>query len=363
MANRIKVLEFVGDAIKGGVESVVYSYCNELKDDIETTFVFFDTSTSIPEDFVKSIGGHYYIVPNVRHLGKFRKEFRKVLTENKFDIIHSHVNTLSVFVLKEAKKCGYTVRIAHSHSQSNKKEFVRNLIKSVLKNFSKKYATLYLACGEITGRYQYGDKAFDKGEVTILKNAIDVDQFKFNQKDRDVVRKELGVKDDEILVGTLGRLCQTKNHQYILKMAERCPELKFVIVGGGPLEQELKDYMTAHNINNVNLYGLSDNPKRFYSAFDVFVLPSLYEGVPITGLEAQTNGVYVLFSSQVPSESQASSYVKFIPIGDENLSKWVDEIKVKHEHEDHVQEVVDSGFSIKEASKTLLKIYQSQLDK
>lgn len=363
MSERIKVLEFVGSAIKGGVESVVFSYCEALKSEVEPTFVFFDDSTVIPEEFVKSVGGHYFVVPHVKHLGKFKKAFTKILTENKYDIIHSHVNTLSVFVLKVAKKCGYQNRIAHSHSQSNKKEHLRNFIKNILKKFSKKYATVYLACGENAGRYQYGDKTFDEGKVHVLKNAIDVKRFTFNQKDRDEIRQELGVADNEILVGTLGRLCSQKNQEYILKMAKECPEIKFVIVGGGPLENELKQFIADNNIKNVILYGISHQASRFYSAFDTFVLPSLYEGVPVTGIEAQTNGVYVLFSDQVSRESQASSFVKFLPIGESDLSKWVDEIKVKHDHEDHLKEIVDSGFSIDEASKSLLAIYKSLLDK
>ena len=363
MSEKIKVLEFVGDAIKGGVESVVYSYSEQMKDDIETTFVFSDESTYIPEEWIKSIGAHYFVIPHVKHQGKFNKAFTKILTENHFDIIHSHVNTLSVFVLKVAKKCGYKVRIAHSHSQSSKKEFVRNLIKSVLKTFSKKYATYYIACGEIAGRYQFGNKAFDNGEVHIIKNGIDVDKFKFDKSSRDSIRKELKVKEDEILVGAIGRLCVTKNQQYILKMAEQAPEVKFVLVGAGPLQKELEDYIKEHNIKNVILYGMSHEAYKFYNAFDAFVLPSLYEGVPVTGIEAQANGVYCLFSDQVPQESKASSYVKFLPIGDENLSKWVDEIKIKHPHEDHLKEVIDSGFSIKEASKELLSIYRSLLDK
>ena len=185
MAEKIKVLEFVGTFLKGGVESVVFSYCEALKDDIEPTFVFFDNSIYIPEEFINSIGGHYFVVPHIKKLGKFKKSFAKILKENQFDIIHSHLNTLSVFPLKVAKKCGYEIRVAHSHSQSNKHEFVRNMIKNVLRKFSKKYATRYLACGEAAGRYQYGDKAFDNGEVTVLRNAIYTDRFVFNQKDRD----------------------------------------------------------------------------------------------------------------------------------------------------------------------------------
>lgn len=363
MSERIKVLHIVGSAIKGGVESVVYTYSKALKDDVEPTFIFFDDSTSIPEDFIKEIGGHYFVVPHVKHLGKFKKAFAKILKENKYDIIHSHINTLSVFALKVAKKCGYPIRIAHSHSQSNKKEFVRNIIKNILKKFSKKYATTYLACGEAAGRYQYGDKTFDEGKVFVLKNAINTDRFVFNKNDRDSIRKELGIKDDEILVGTIGRLCQQKNHQYMLKLAKLLPDIKFIIVGAGPLEEEDKQFIKDNNLQNFIMYGVSHEAYRFYSAFDAFILPSLYEGVPVTGIEAQTNGVYTLFSDQVSKESQASSYLKFLPIRDEDLSLWVEELKIKHEHEDHLQEIIDSGFSIAKTSKDLLNVYRQLLDK
>ena len=361
--DRIKVLQFVGTGLKGGVESVVYTYSEALKDYVEPTFIFFEGSTNIPEEFIKRIDGHYFIVPHVKHLGKFNKAFKKILNENKFDIIHSHINTLSVFPLKVAKKCGYPIRIAHSHSQSNKHEFVRNMIKNVLRKFSKKYATKYLACGIAAGRYQYGDKAFDEGKVTVLRNAIYTDRFLFNQKDRDDLRKELGIKENEILVGTIGRLCQQKNQQYILKMATLAKEVKFVIVGAGPLEDEMKAFIKDNNLDNVIMYGTSDKAYRFYSAFDIFILPSLYEGVPVTGVEAQTNGVYTVFSDQVSSESQASSYVKFLPIEEKDIDLWVKEIKKPHKHEDHLQEVVDAGFSIDKSSKDLLAIYQELLKK
>lgn len=363
MKEKIKVLQFVGDAIKGGVEAIVYSYSEQLKDDVEPTFIFFEGSTYIPEEFIKSIGGKYYIIPHLKHLHKFNKAFSKILKENHFDIIHSHVNTLSVFTLRVAKKCGYKIRIAHSHSQSSKKEFVRNLIKSILKNFSKKYATDYFACGEVAGRYQFGNKTYDEGKVRIIRNATNLDEFAFNDENRASLRKELGVKDNEILVGTIGRLCVTKNQTYILKMAEQLPDTKFVIVGAGPLQEELETFIKERNLKNVILYGMSHEAKKIYSALDTFLLPSLYEGLPVTGIEAQANGVYTLFSDQVPSEAKATSYVKFLPIGDENLSKWVDELKVQHPHENHHQEMVDAGFSIKEASQNLLKIYKELLNK
>ena len=363
MGNKIKVVHVLGSVNKGGVESIVFNYSSALKDDVEPTFICFDDSTAIPEELIKSIGGHYFVVPHVKHLRKFNKAFKRILLENKYDIIHSHVNTLSVFPLRVAKKCKYQIRIAHSHSQSSKKEFVRNMIKSVLKKFSKKYATYYIACGEIAGRYQFGNKAYDKGEVHLLRNAIDIDKFAFDINKRNEIRKELGIKDNEILVGSIGRLCQTKNQTYILKMAEQLPDLKFVLIGAGELKEELDSYIKEHNIKNVIMYGTTDNPNYFYNAFDVFVLPSLYEGVPVTGVEAQANGVYCLFSDTVPQESNCSNYVKFVPIGDENLSKWIEELKIRKEHVNHYKEVTEAGFNIKDASKKLLDMYRSLLEK
>ena len=363
MADKIKVVHVLGSVNKGGVESIVFNYSKALKDFVEPTFICFDDSTAIPEEFIKEIGGHYFVVPHVKHLGKFNKAFKKILLENKYDVIHSHVNTLSVFPLRVAKKSKYPIRIAHSHSQSSKKEHLRNFIKSILKKFSKRYATYYIACGEIAGRYQFGNKAFDKGEVHLLRNAIDIDRFAFDLKEREEIRKELGVKENQTLVGSIGRLCQTKNQTYILKMAEQLPEHKFVLIGAGELKEELENYIKEHNIKNVILYGTTDNPSYFYNAFDVFVLPSLYEGVPVTGVEAQANGVYCLFSDTVPSESNCSNYCKFVPIGDENLSKWVEELKIKREHENHYKEVTEAGFNIKDASKKLLEIYRTLLEK
>ena len=363
MPEKIKVVHVLGSVNKGGVESIVFSYSKALKDFVEPTFICFDDSTAIPEDFINSVGGHYFIVPHIKHLSKFKKALKRILNSNKYDVVHSHINTLSVFPLKVAKKCGYKIRIAHSHSQSSKKEFLRNFIKSVLKKFSKKYATFYIACGEVAGRYQFGNKAYDKGEVHLLKNAIDIDLFKFDLAKRTSIRKELGISDNEILVGSIGRLCQTKNQTYILKMAKQLPEHKFILIGAGELKEELEKYIIDHNINNVILYGTTETPADFYNAFDVFVLPSLYEGVPVTGVEAQSNGVYSLFSDTVPQESNCSNYVKFIPIGDENLSLWVNELKNKHDHQDNYQAVTEAGFNINEASKKLLEIYRSLLEK
>ena len=360
---KIKVCHVVGSMNKGGVESVVLSYSKELKDYVTPTFVCFDDSKYIPFEEIGAIGGKVEIVPHVKHLGAFNKAFAKVLEDGEFDIIHSHVNTLSVFPLKVAKKCGYEVRIAHSHSQSSKKEFVRNLIKNFLKKFAKKYATYYIACGEIAGRYQFGNESFEKGEVKIIKNAIKLSNYKFSQKDRDDIRNSMGIPLDANVAGNIGRLCETKNQMFILEIAKKLPDVHFIIVGGGPLQEELEGKITKENITNVHLAGVTDNTAQFYSAFDCFILPSLYEGVPVTGIEAQANGLYIIYSNNVPKESLLSEYGEFLPIEENDVNKWVKAIKQVRAHENHSKEITIAGFNIEEASKELLKVYQSLLQK
>ncbi len=360
---KIKVCHIVGSMNKGGVESVVLSYSKELKDDVSPTFVCFEDSKYIPFEEIGAIGGKVEIIPHVKHLGAFNKALTKVLNNGQFDIVHSHINTLSVFPLKVAKKCGYKIRIAHSHSQSSKKEFVRNMIKNFLKKFSKKYATYFIACGEVAGRYQFGNQAFEKGEVKIIKNAIKLSNYKFSSSDREEVRKELGIPFDANVAGNIGRLCETKNQMFILEIAKKLPDVHFVIVGGGPLEEELKNKIVEYKLSNVHLAGVTNNTARYYSAFDSFILPSLYEGVPVTGIEAQANGLYVIYSNNVPKESLLSDYGEFISIEPNYINKWVNAISNKKEHQNHNKDITTAGFNIEEASKELLNVYKSLLQK
>ena len=356
--NKIKVLQVVGSMKNGGVESFVLSYFRELHDVCEFTFLCFDDSTAIPYEEIESLGGKVVVVPHVKKLIKFNKAFDKLLKENHYDIIHSNVNTLSVFVLRIAKKNNCPVRIAHAHSSSNKKEVVRHLIKSILKNFSKKDANVYFACGEEAGRYQFGNKAYDEGKVILINNCIDVSRFKYSKENREQVRKELSLSNDDIVVGTVGRMVSVKNHFFILELAKKNLDKKFVFVGNGELEEELKRQAKEDNLSNVIFVDSNNVIERYYSAFDVFILPSLYEGFPITTIEAQANGLYVIFSDHVTPKALITGYGEFLPIDEDNdLQKWTDVLSVKHERKDLSQMIIDARFDIKSSSKYLYKTY------
>lgn len=361
--NKIKVLQVVGSMNNGGVEAFVLSFYRELHELCEFTFVCFDDSIHIPEEEIKSLGGKVIVVPHVKHLKAFNKAFDIVLKEEKYDIIHSNLNTLSVFPLRIAKKNGYKIRIAHSHSASNKKEFKRHIAKLILRMFSKKYANVYFACSEVAGRFQFGNKAYDKGLVTIINNGIDLEKYKFDPQARKEIRNKLGIKDDEYLVGNIGRLVETKNQQFILKIAKRCPDKKFIILGNGELEQTFRDEIKNSGLLNVQLEVTTGNIVGYYSAFDMFLLPSLYEGLGLAMIEAEANGLYIICSEFVPSVTLLTGYGSYLPIGDEDIDKWVEIINSTPVRKDLSYKIKEQGYDIKESSMDLYNRYLSLINK
>ena len=356
--NKIRVLQIVGSMNNGGVESFVMSYYRELHEKCEFTFLCFDDSKMIPQEEIESLGGKVIIIPHLKHLKSFNKELKRVMIEGNYDIIHSHLNTLSVFPLRIAKKTKQKIRIAHSHSISSKKEIKRHIAKSILKLFSKTYANVFFACGEATGRYQFGNKAFDQGKVTIIKNAIHVDKFKYDLDNRKYIRNKYSISDDDFLVGTIGRFVETKNQMYILQIAKENKNLKFMIVGNGPLQEEYTKFIAENGLNNVQIIVPEDEVYKFYSAFDTFILPSFYEGFPITSIEAQSNGLYIIYSDTVPREGLVTGRGEYLPIGEENIYKWSEALNKKNKREPElINKVKEKGFDTSLSANELYNHY------
>lgn len=213
----IRVAHIIGKWLGGGVEAVVMNYYRHIDHSkIQFDFICDEDSTNIPYDLIEKNGGRVIIIPPYQKAFKYHKELKKVLKENNYKIVHSHISTMSVFSLFAAKCAGVPVRIAHSHSTTNKKEKKKNLMKQVLRPFSKVFATNYMCCSELAGRWLFGDKEYDKGNVYLLNNAIDLDKFKYDEKVRKKKRKELGIKDDTLVIGHLGRFVAQKNHTFLI---------------------------------------------------------------------------------------------------------------------------------------------------
>lgn len=297
----IRIAQIIGKWLGGGVESVVMNYYRHLDHDkIQFDFICDDDSTNIPYDEIEKLGGKVILIPPYQKVFKYQKELRRVLRDGKYKIVHSHINTLSVFPLYAAKKVGVPVRIAHSHSTTNKKEWKKNLLKQVLRPFSKKYATNYMCCSELAGRWLFGDKTYDEGKVYLLNNAIDLDKFKYDKKIRDKKRKELGIKEDTIVIGHIGRFVAQKNHTFLIDIFNQFHKKEknsiLLLAGQGPLQEEIKNKVRELGLDDsVRFLGQRNDANELYQAFDVFLLPSLYEGLPVVGVEAQASGLLCFF--------------------------------------------------------------------
>lgn len=362
----IRVAHVVGKWLGGGVESVVMNYYRHIdRTKIQFDFICDSDSTNIPYDEIDHLGGRVILVPPYQKLFQYLKELKKIFKENNYKIVHSHINTLSVFPLYAAKQAGVKVRIAHSHSTTNKKEKKKNLMKQVLRPFSKLYATDYFCCSELAGRWLFGNKEYDKGNVFLLNNAIDIEKFQYNEKVRKEKRKELNIKDNTLVIGHIGRFVAQKNHTFLIDIFHEVHKKNknsiLLLVGQGPLMNEIKEKVDDLQLTKyVKFLGQRDDANELYQAFDVFVLPSLYEGLPVVGVEAQASGLLCLFSNDMTKETKVLDSAEFLLLADSK--QWANDIleKTKYFHRiDTVVQIKDNGFSIQDKANKLLKKYIS----
>lgn len=369
--NPLRVAQVIGMAVNGGTESLWMNYYRHIdRSKVQFDFLVESTSEIINKEEIESLGGHVVIIPSYKNPIKYVKALTKIFKEQNYDIVHSNMNAISVFTLKAAKKAGVKVRIAHNHATTSKKEFVRNIAKQILKKFSKKYATDYFTISKKAGEWYFGKKCFASGKVKVV-NAFDLKKYNFSNESRDEIRNSLNVKNNEVLLGNVGRMVQTKNQLFLLDVFheyhKKNPNSKLLIVGDGPLKDELEDKTDKLCLNdNVIFYGVSSNIAKLYSAMDLFLFPSLYEGLGLTSMEAQASGLPSLVSTGVSDETKMLETNKFIDLS-LGKEKWVQEIEESLSHKIDRSEESNkaqlSKFDIEKGSKDLVDLYYKLLNK
>ena len=361
----IRVAQIMGKWLGGGVESVVMNYYRNIdRNKVQFDFICDEDSKYIPKDEIEGLGGKVILIPPYQKPFKYHKELKRVLKEGKYKIAHSHISTMSFFSLWAAKSAKVPIRIAHAHSTTNKKEKKKNLMKQLLRPFSKVFANRYFCCSELGGRWLFGDKTYDDGKVYLLNNAIDVDKFRYDEKIRKEKRKELNIKDNQLVIGHIGRFVQQKNHEFLIDIFNEIHKQNknaiLLLAGDGPLKEDIQDKVKELGLEkNVQFLGQRDDANELYQAMDAFVLPSLYEGLPVVGVEAQAAGLPCFFSTDMTKETKILDSTKFI--GLTHTSKyWAD--KILNEVKlfircDTTEELTDKNFNIKIEAKKLEDYY------
>lgn len=324
MSELIRVAQIMGKMLGGGVESVVMNYYRHIdRTKVQFDFIVDADSSLIPYKEIESLGGRIFIVPPYQNVMAYQRALITLFREQEWQIIHSHENALSVFPLRAAKKAGVPVRIAHSHSTSGKGEPVRNTMKWVLKHFSLLYPTDLAACGVYAGKWLFGKNA----NFAVFPNAIELNNYSYNSEIRTEVRKQLGIQSEYFAIGHLGRFVSQKNHVFLIKAFARFHQMYsnsiLILAGDGQLKQEMENLSRELQIENSVLFlGRRTDAYRLYQAFDLFALPSLYEGFCVVGVEAQAAGLPCLFSDAVTTEIGLSPNAEFLPL---DLDVWANE--------------------------------------
>lgn len=318
MNEPIRIAEVMGKMVGGGLESVVMNYYRHIDHSrVQFDFIVDEDSTLIPYKEIESLGGHVFVVPPYQHVFAYQRALITLFRAQGWQIVHSHENALSVFPLRAAKIAGIPIRIAHSHSTAGKGEPVRNMMKWVLRRFANVYPTHRFACSRHAGEWLFGKNVnFD-----VIYNAIDLSRFKFNPSVRAQVRSELGISDDTLVIGHIGRFVTQKNHNFLLQIFNEILQTRdnavLVLAGDGPLRHGIEQKAQELGfVSKVRFLGQRNDANRLYQAFDVFCLPSLYEGLGIVAVEAQVSGLPCLLSTAVPSEVEVSEQCSFLSLHD-----------------------------------------------
>lgn len=357
----IRVAQMMTDMNLGGVEMVVMNYYRNI-DRTKVQFDFFALEgSSIPQKKeIESLGGRVFVVPRYTHLLQYEKAIQKLFKENNYLIVHSHMNTLSVFSLFGAKVARVPNRILHNHSTAGKGETKKNIMKYALRPFAKLYPTQLCACSNLAGNWIYGKNT----KFEVFNNAIDLDKYRYDEEKRNKLRKELGVEEKKV-IGHIGRFCYQKNHDLLIEifneLLKRESNSVLLLIGEGELEQEVKDKVKGLGIDDKVIFlGKRTDAYRYYQAMDLFLLPSRYEGLPVVGVEAQACGLPCVFSNGVTAEAKLLSSTVFVEGG---AKEYIDEVVkgFKVERRDTSKEMRKAGFDIKIEAGKLLEFYEELL--
>lgn len=354
----------------GGVSEFLFNvYKNIDKDKVKFDFLSPNKTTyGIYKNEINKMGGDLYElnIEQKKFINKIlmHRKLSEFLKENKYDIIH--INSGSFFfnlqVAYIAKRHKIERIIVHSHNTLNKKNKIKNFIIKMLKPLLSYYATDFLACSEKAAKDMFTKKILNT-KVIIIKNGIDVKKFKFDQLIRDKMRKKLNI-DDKFVICNVGRFVEQKNHKFMIdcfkEVYNKNKNAILILIGQGNLENDIKEKVLKFNLEeNVKFLGLRKDVNQIMQAADVFFLPSLFEGLPIVGIEAQTTGLKCVMSDTITKEVDITNTVKFLNLKSNTLSEWANELLKdnKVEREKEYEKIIERGYDIENTANTLLKIY------
>ena len=327
----IRVLHSVSNMARAGIETMLMNYYREMdREQIQFDFL---ANKPVPGEYdeeIRAMGGRVFVSPglNPLHFPRYKKFVAELIRQNpEIRIVHAHNEAMGYYALKSAKDAGIRVRIAHAHNTQIIRDY-KYPLKIVCKQLLPGAATDYWSCGRDAGIYYYGRQRWNASGF-ILHNAIDLGRFRFQPEVRQALRQRHQLEDCFVM-GHVGRFNLQKNHTRLLDIfaavAKAAPEARLALIGVGELEQATREKALALGIADKVLFlGQMANVNEWYQAMDCFVLPSLFEGLPVVGVEAQAAGLPCFFSDKVTDEILLSPAARRVSLA-ENNEAWAQSI-------------------------------------
>lgn len=373
---KIKVLFYTELWANAGIESVIMSFFRNM--DLSKFSVDIMASQNLSNFYdkeIKQLGGRKIITlkgqygnPAQRMLAN-QRAFKRAIYEENYDIVHLHMcNAASMVYGKIAKKSGVKVVVYHSHNTnlSTNHRWIKTAVHSLCKYRYERYADLLFSCSDLASEWMFSQKSIRENKVTLIKNAIDLERFKFNRTERDKIRKQLKI-EDQFVIGHVGRFAVAKNHTFLIDVFnvihKKNSKSVLLLIGEGEDEETIKKKVDSLGLtDSVIFYGTTKEIPQMLWAMDAFVLPSLFEGNPVVGIEAQAASAPCFFADTITKMCQLTSVVCYLSL-EYGAAHWAEAILsvMNSIRVDTTEEMREEGYDIKMIANELQKFYFSKL--
>lgn len=359
MDEPLRILHVVTHMNRGGLETMIMNYYREIdKNKIQFDFLTHRNEEKDYDEEIKDLGGRIYNLPPLNPLDpKYRLSLEQFFKgHQEYSIVHCHLDTMSAYPLSVAKRYNIPVRIAHSHTAIQIIDY-KYPFRMISKVVIPLYANKLFACGKNAGEWMFPNKSFET-----LKNAIALNRYVYNPVSACSKKKELGI-EKKYVIGHVGSFSATKNHDYLIdvfkNVIEKKPDSILMLVGEGNLESKIRKKVKKLSLaNSVIFMGQRADIPELLEAMDLFMFPSLYEGLGLAFIEAQASGLPCIISDKVPTEASIASNIVSLSLG--NSMEWANRAireSNRVSRANNIEAMKKSGYDIRENALWLEKFY------
>ncbi|MDE6273348.1 MAG: glycosyltransferase [Muribaculaceae bacterium] len=361
--NKIKILEVVTvPTEKSGIPNVAFNIMGALpREDVELGYVAINDPSEFFKDKLADLGARLFVIPR-KLTSPWNYVVRLAKVAKGYDVMHVHGNSATmVLEMIAARIAGVKIRAAHSHSTSCSMKSIDRLARPLFHSL----CNCRLACGQDAGTWLFGERHFE-----VIRNGIDTSEFRFDESRRKDIRSQLGLAD-EYLIGNIANFLEVKNHRFLIEIMralnDRRRDIKLLLLGDGELAEQIKADVRSKGLEDVVFFaGSVSNPADYMSAMDFIIMPSIHEGLPLTLIEEQANGLSAMVSDAITKEADLTGNLTYMSLGD-SADKWTDKLELLIEKaprnssvsEKSIEKIIKQGYDISSSANSLIELFRS----